>query len=495
MSAPVPSANLLLGLLAAERREREAAKRPRGADDDPFSPARDSPSPGPKIKKEPGPTIDLTVDSDDELPAPPPRKKPAPDARPDLPPGFSMQDLFACRKAAPWTCPACLFDNPAEDNYACANCREVGPRMAEWVARQRETIDALYTRELCKGDFGRISSNFVNRGRVRNGRLETNATASYWGPGEMIGTGHEPEPMAGERIAVLREGRAYPDIITSRTPFVPFSLPEQAAKAQILRIDYGGPRPFFVFRNVDGCGGVELARRFEKVFGASTLEAKSLGIHCGAISTGGACKDRNEKVWPRGMGLDYARGFKLGDMLTGLLELAEKRYGAGVMVDKGNPNALQMQVIKYRPGRTTDGGDFHPHLDGPQTGWVAIASIGHSVRFCVDLYTRCRRFFHKGWCPATGVKQAGDMTRWKSQSCFSCTELDLNSGDIILFHGNPLSGCSHGVLGTMRDRPGPSSLPRWAKGVRLSFQLRNMPAGAVPKEWQAEAAAVLESTA
>jgi len=109
------------------------------------------------------------------------------------------------------------------------------------------------------------------------------------------------------------------------------------------------------------------------------------------------------------MGLDYTRGkSKLANFMCKLLDLAAAKYGDGVLVDRVNSAAVQMQVLNCMPApRTGDGGDCGylwkdcfvargsaidfptcgpslvpliatdlPHLDGRDTGWVVITSIG-----------------------------------------------------------------------------------------------------------------------
>jgi hypothetical protein len=152
------------------------------------------------------------------------------------------------------------------------------------------------------------------------------------------------------------------------------------------------------------------------------------------------------------------------------------------MGDQGDFSTMQHQVLNY-PARKSDsgqdtGGDMHPHLDGPQTHYVAIATVGNDCTFAVDHANVCHRFFHNGLCAATGVKQQGDMQRWKQQSCPTCTELTLRSGDIVLFHGHPSSSCCHGVLATHRSCAAPAfSLPNWCSKARVSFQVRNTTRG------------------
>lgn len=126
------------------------------------------------------------------------------------------------------------------------------------------------------------------------------------------------------------------------------------------------------------------------------------------------------------------------------------------------------------------GGDFHVHLDGPATGWVAIASLGCNAEFCVDDSRRCHRFFHEGKCPASGMKQAKDMQRWKTCVCATCIVIELQSGDIALFSGNPRSRCAHGVLGVgtrRRQETAGHALPAYLHKARVSVQVRNLAVG------------------
>ena len=159
--------------------------------------------------------------------------------------------------------------------------------------------------------------------------------------------------------------------------------------------------PFIVFRNIDRVGGVKVAHLFENIFGLDVLSASSVKVHCGAVTSGVACNDNFSKIWPRGMGLDYGRTDRVRWLLDLALEIAQKNIQVKrqlPLIGDMTSSKLQHQVLYYKAGN----GDFHPHLDGPVTGFVSILSLGNDSQFCIDDSEQCHRFYHKRKCPATG---------------------------------------------------------------------------------------------
>lgn len=158
--------------------------------------------------------------------------------------------------------------------------------------------------------------------------------------------------------------------------------------------------PVIVFRNIDGKGGASLAKVFEQVYGLDVLSASSVKVHCGAVTSGVACMDGFSKIHPRGMGLDYGRADRVKWLLDLGLEQAQKipevRSRLPAIGDLCS-RKLQHQVLYYKAG-----GDFHPHVDGPVTGFVAICNIGYDAKFCICDNRECHRYFHKRFRPKTG---------------------------------------------------------------------------------------------
>ena len=57
------------------------------------------------------------------------------------------------------------------------------------------------------------------------------------------------------------------------------------------------------------------------------------------------------------------------------------------------------------------------------------------------------------------------------EGCDSCRELELRSGDVMIFSGDPHTQLAHGVYDTIANT-GPAELPPWAHGCRVSVQYR-----------------------
>ena len=55
--------------------------------------------------------------------------------------------------------------------------------------------------------------------------------------------------------------------------------------------------------------------------------------------------------------------------------------------------------------------------------------------------------------------------------CSRCRPITLQSGDVLLFDGNPDAAVAHGVQNTLRDTA-PRGLPAWCRGGRTSVQFR-----------------------
>lgn len=308
--------NNVLGGLAREREARAAVRA--GGEMSLGRKASGAPTAPPTaLKRE---VVDLTADPDDDKPTK--RAKSGASCttspissssavsnsvgQPNATIGYAP--LVDWRTARPWFCFGCMTPNPADANLACINCQQVKPEMQAWITSQTRLIESFWSPDIVKGSFGKVGMQYGNRGRIRNGNLDPDTACSVYGNSEHVGFGKEPLPLAGDTIAVLRPGRMYPDIMISPTTAKIYKTPATVSNARIERIDYGGPRPFYVFRNADGRNGLEMARLFEQVFGVDILSAEPLGIHCGALGTGSACADKFQKVFPRGMGLDYSRG-------------------------------------------------------------------------------------------------------------------------------------------------------------------------------------------
>ena len=150
---------------------------------------------------------------------------------------------------------------------------------------------------------------------------------------------------------------------------------------------------------------------------------------------------------------------------------------------------------------------MHVHVDQPGTRWVALMTLGATSKFVVDNALKCERCFTRSSLPkhkslrivpnlsrgGTGGGK-GQAKKWHSFACPSCNEIDLRSGDVLLFFGDPATGVAHGSLDTVRmmieeeeeeeeeeaeeERDGgsraggPGGLPAWCDNVRVSCQYR-----------------------
>ena len=173
----------------------------------------------------------------------------------------------------------------------------------------------FYIRVDAKNSFLTPIRTFHNIGRIVNRSLvQAAGKVACWGHE------HSPSPMAlcEDIIAVLADGRAYPeiwieppkiihDVMTIRAILDPEYLLSPSCFEVYNYTSEPSLPPLFIFRNTDRCRGAKLLKVFEGVYSRQVLSATSVRVHCGAITSGAACDDRFSKLWPRGMGLDYSR--------------------------------------------------------------------------------------------------------------------------------------------------------------------------------------------
>ena len=335
---------------------------------------------------------------------------------------------------------------------------------------------------------------------------------------DSLGHGILPVPLAGQTITVINqhgvrvgagdgERRARPGldgrrtVLTAQTPaHTPFTM--GPFKGRVETIDLGGGAVAWVLRNFDGANGVTIARSMEGCFGKDAFEAKGSGAKC-AAAQGNNCQDSYTKVWPRRMFLDQNYSELMRPVLDGAmaavngslprgtptLDLRQPREqprgpgGTGSEITAGESQVLRFKAV----GKAAAGhGDrMHTHIDKPGTRWVAIVSLGETSTFLFDNALKCQRCFARSRKPedkrkhivpnlnqaGTGVNKTADKKGakdWHRIPCKGCKELQLRSGDTLLFHGAPESNVAHGSLGTRRGEApvgrgagGPPSVVLW----------------------------------
>ncbi len=92
-----------------------------------------------------------------------------------------------------------------------------------------------------------------------------------------------------------------------------------------------------------------------------------------------------------------------------------------------------------------------------------------------DNARQCDRCFTNGLSRGgTGVRKplpGLGHKEWHRIPCATCQEVQLESGDCLLFMGSPEANVAHGSLGT-RAGTAPSGLPSWCYRGRVSVQYR-----------------------
>ena len=256
----------------------------------------------------------------------------------------------------------------------------------------------------------------------------------------------------------------------------------------------------FLIRDYDGSHGAKLAQSLEGCYGLDILTSHGSIAKC-AAAQGNNCQDAYAKLFPPRMFLDQETSELLRPLLDGAMQAVNAhllRAGERELnlrdLDKSGPLIGEVQILRFKAASVNQGvgGRMHIHVDKPGTRWVAIMALGESPTFCLDNAMHCKRCFISSRreedarkeirpnlnCGGTGVAKVSvpggaqlGAKDWHKIPCSSCRELHLQSGDILLFDGNPAAHIAHGSLSTkMGDAPG--GLPLWCYGGRVSCQYR-----------------------
>jgi hypothetical protein len=248
-----------------------------------------------------------------------------------------------------------------------------------------------------------------------------------------------------------------------------------------------------VIRNFDGEQGRELAASLEGVYGLDVLTGRGTKNKCSRalydpvraeadLGTGDTCVHFNDgfvKLWPilgEGHGGNYDGDLDRASVLREVVDAAGVKAGRQPLSADAKGSA---QVLRFRspgcqipPKKVGPKGDhMHAHVDSdPAVERVTLMSIGDTVRIALDHGAGCRRL---AACNAQMTKAATKEGKdeWMSAACPTCQEVELGSGDVLIFDGRPSAQVVHGILDTLPGT-GPAGLPAWATGCRVSVQYR-----------------------
>jgi len=255
----------------------------------------------------------------------------------------------------------------------------------------------------------------------------------------------------------------------------------------------------YILRNFDGQQGVRLARSLEGCYGVDVLESRGSTAKC-AAAMGNNCQDDYVKLFPPRMFMDDASSAVMKDLLDGTMAAVNASLPAGACrlgLEDGAARCQgasrlvtgETQVLRFAAPKTAAGrgSKMHVHVDKPGTRWVAILSLGPASRFVFDYAFQCERCFLPSQKPEHaklqsrkpnltrgGTGEKGEAKKWHTTPCVTCQEIQLRSGDCLLFDGAPGAGVGHGSLGTFRKGAEalPADLPAWAMEGRVSVQYR-----------------------
>ena len=311
----------------------------------------------------------------------------------------------------------------------------------------------------------------------------------------------------------------------SRTlKYAQFSMPPFRGHLEILNL--GGGPVAYLLKNFDGVHGLKIAKNLESTFGFEVLSGTGTQAKC-AAAMGNNCQDKYSKIYPPRMFLDGARGNMMKNLLDSTmnatnqsLQLLQTSSKSSKSSSQSSQQQLSMQqrpaqmyhnaynnTLQYTTGGPKIGEQMigesqilrfispkkniielgksknrmHVHTDCPGSRWVAITSVGDTGKFVFDNALNCTRCY----LPKRGDKRSkppnvnrggtGDnkihAKNWHTVDCKTCKNIQLQSGDCLLFYGHPSALVAHGSIGTV-PATCPSSLPSWAKGGRISCQYR-----------------------
>ena len=194
-----------------------------------------------------------------------------------------------------------------------------------------------------------------------------------------------------------------------------------------------------------------------------------------------SCPDHGDgfiKLWPlmgSGHGGNYDGDVKRDLVVRPLVMAALKvkdPCSAPSPTARGSVQILRFRSTEYKGKMKSKGGDrIHMHVDKDKAvGTVALFSVGETVRFALDQHKPPQQCCKRVVTHTAGADRA--LSRgWHETNCGSCQEVELRSGDVMLFDGHPTAGLAHGVLDTVAGTA-PAGLPEWARKCRVSLQYR-----------------------
>ena len=296
-----------------------------------------------------------------------------------------------------------------------------------------------------------------------------------------------------EKTLVERPQDGTLETIVCSTPIhVPFAMPSfqgTVEKIEIPRSNFDTntlPESVFILRNFDGQHGRTLATSLEDCYGKDILLSKGSSAKCGAAQ-GNNSQDTYSKLYPPRMQLaDGERARVLKPLLDSCIEVVNAHANSSgwnvldpsriMLANPAFQNQVgEAQILKWKSQRgKSAGGKMHMHCDRLGTGWVAIMNLGETSRFLLDHSYNCTRCFKDGKDKG-GQGRKNASKKWFEIECESCIDVQLHSGDCILFYGCDRAHVAHGSLGTMKDKDSKvlGGLPNWCgPGQRISIQYR-----------------------
>jgi len=278
--------------------------------------------------------------------------------------------------------------------------------------------------------------------------------------------------------------------------------------------------PVVVFENIDGEHGMAIGAALQRLQGDDLSgAAKGSGMHCG-VAMGANCGDTYKVMYSHDTeGVESDRGVET--YFKALLDSAKRAACERVwpgddavsrsLFAEERSHDLEAKLHRYAGPGPRGGGDayMHPHLDAYGAGWVLLVSMGATAKFvfCNGVLKESASF--DGCLVPVSVGEAdranwpccrlpwsanlggggydknvynyrGAWTheqqcqgRWRpgeeeAPECPHCRQIEMKSGDAILFHGGPEHGNLHGVAG-VKDEPPPEDLRARCEAVARRF--------------------------
>ena len=315
----------------------------------------------------------------------------------------------------------------------------------------------------------------------------------------------DPQPLPGQTLKIKWKEKDNEIKIARTNVFVPFHKRTLGAGVVLDIIRTQDKILGVVLRNCDGRHGLDLADSLENMMGIDVLDGRGSKNNC-SNALGGTCNvfcDNFTKLWPL---MESGHGGNFDGQVSeqGLPRIFLDNF-VRVVVDEAravsSANSSQAHIHKAVPQLSPSNlgllqiqryvckgcrgkrkaSRLHMHVDKNERshGLVCVLSLGNSCVFSLDdgsegkcahnlKYEKSMTSNHE-----SGKRMGEDLKRWDELHCETCQNIELHSGDVLLFDGREEAKIAHGIRAVLEDT-GPQDAPEWLSNCRLGVQFRSI---------------------